>query len=82
MFLKDKNIKIKNLSPAPPSFFSNLKSEDIKDLSEYELFSFREYNHTHPVREKVPFCPTECICDIREKVYWLSNNEIIIEREI
>lgn len=65
-----------------PAYFSSLDSTDEESIRNYEDYSFREYKFVHPVKEKIPFGPKVSHCQVREKFFWVSPEEINIEREI
>ena len=49
-------------------------------MANFEDYSFREYRFIHPL-EKMPFAPKECQCDMKDKIFWISDKEFVMERE-
>ncbi|KAL4459330.1 hypothetical protein ABPG74_017943 [Tetrahymena malaccensis] len=81
-FQKDVDMHFGKFSPPPPEWYANLESVDINSVFNSEDYSLREYKYVHPVREKIPFGPKVSYCQNKEKYYWISEDEFIIEKEV
>ncbi|KAL4504287.1 hypothetical protein ABPG72_021125 [Tetrahymena utriculariae] len=81
-FQKDVDMYFGKFSPPPPVWYANLESVDTNSVYNSEDYSLREYKYIHPVREKIPFGPKVSHCQNKEKYYWISEDEFIIEKEV
>ncbi|EAR96189.2 GRAM domain protein (macronuclear) [Tetrahymena thermophila SB210] len=81
-FQKDVDMHFGKFSPPPPEWYANLESVDCNSVLNSEDYSLREYKYVHPVREKIPFGPKVSHCQNKEKYYWISEDEFIMEKEV
>ncbi|KAL4493634.1 hypothetical protein ABPG72_004127 [Tetrahymena utriculariae] len=80
-YIKDTNIEITQWSPAPSSIYTDLSSTNYQEFLESNQFSTKTNQFIHPVREKVPMGPKTCQVNSEEKIFWLTSEEILIQRE-
>ncbi|EAR85175.2 GRAM domain protein (macronuclear) [Tetrahymena thermophila SB210] len=80
-YIKDTNIDITPWQPAPSSIYTDVSSTNYQEFLESNQFSTKTNQFIHPVREKVPMGPKTCQVNSEEKIFWLSSEEILIQRE-
>ena len=91
----DIEINYTNWSSIPLYFKSDLLALERKNDEDYNTkllnykeelrneksFSEREFNFKHPIKEKVPWAPSHARVKERHKIFWVSDQEIIVQIE-
>ena len=78
---KEENVVIGKWEPQPPKFYRSMDNFDFEELCNYSDFSSLEISFHHPVKEKIIFAPKFSCCTDTYKVFWISNEEIVIQTE-
>lgn len=59
-----------------------MECSDATCIEECPSFSQYEYKAIHPIKDKIAFGPSVSHCHNKEKFYWISATEFVIEREM
>ena len=78
--LKEKDVICGEIYPEPPLFFSDLYCNDTLEILTKPEFSQRNSSFTHVSKDSL--FPSTCKCALKEKIYWISPKEFLVEREI
>lgn len=62
--------------PNVPSFYAGESGDNWNSIAT------RNVNYTHPVKERIPMMPKTCKCSENQTIYFLSQQEFIIDCEI
>jgi len=76
----DTSARFEPMAPAAPRFFTDLKSNDLASLLSAPLYSQRDLVLLHPIVSKIPFMPKDCEANINEKIFFLSENSVVVEK--
>lgn len=76
------DLQISEITPAPPEVFAFIYSSNYSELLEYPFESSRTVSFNRPIPKASIFLPKSIHCNILEKIYWSTPQQLLISRAL